>query len=83
MLASLAPTSLRVAEEHDSSTSLIAAIEAGRGIALVLGTFACFSGTRLKLRPIAGKIAPLVVGAVIPKGSTCALAVRFLDAAIH
>ncbi|MEO6741247.1 MAG: LysR substrate-binding domain-containing protein [Chthoniobacteraceae bacterium] len=83
MLASLAPTPLRVAEEHDSSTSLIAAIEAGRGIALVPETFACFSGTRLKLRPIAGKIAPLVVGAVIPKGSTCTLAGRFLDAATH
>ena len=82
-LASLAPTPPRIAEEHDSSTSLIAAIEAGRGIALVPETFACFSGARLKLRRIAGKIAPLEVGAVFPKGSTCTLAARFHKAARH
>ncbi|MEY2408348.1 MAG: hypothetical protein QOF48_1018, partial [Verrucomicrobiota bacterium] len=33
-----------MAEEHDSATSLVAAIEAGRGIALVPVAFACFAG---------------------------------------
>ena len=42
----------RIAEEHDSSASLIASVEAGHGIALVHGAFECFSGPRLKILPI-------------------------------
>jgi DNA-binding transcriptional LysR family regulator len=61
-LASLAPGSFHVSEEHDSSTSLIAAVEAGRGIALVPQSFACFAGARVVVRPIAGKPPPFIVG---------------------
>jgi DNA-binding transcriptional LysR family regulator len=41
-----------IAEEYDSATSLIAAVEAGRGLALVPESFACFAGPRVVLRPI-------------------------------
>lgn len=41
-----------LAEEYDSMTSLITAIESGRGIALVSKSLSCFSGPRLQYRPI-------------------------------
>ena len=41
-----------IAEEHDSATSLIAAIEAGRGIALVASVLSSLAGSRLMLREI-------------------------------
>ena len=44
---------LRLTEEFDSMTSLITAIESGRGIALVSKSLSCFSGPRLQYRPIA------------------------------
>jgi DNA-binding transcriptional LysR family regulator len=39
----------RIAEEHDSVTSLIAAVESGRGVAVAPDSLACLSGPRLKL----------------------------------
>ena len=50
------------AEEHDSGTSLIAAVEAGRGVAVVASVFCSVAGPRIKLRPIQPSPAPLVVG---------------------
>jgi DNA-binding transcriptional LysR family regulator len=41
-----------ISEEHDSVTSLIAAVEAGRGVALAPDSLACLSGPRLKLIPL-------------------------------
>lgn len=66
----------QVAEEHDSATSLIAAVEAGRGVALVQQGFECLAGPRLSLRKIVPAPAPFVVGVVYePKvGSTAAVA---------
>lgn len=62
-----------IAEEHDSATSLIAAVEAGRGIALVQKGFECLAGPRLVLRPITPAQAPFVVGvAYRPEGSSAA-----------
>jgi DNA-binding transcriptional LysR family regulator len=51
-----------IAEEHDSATSLIAAIEAGRGIGLVPSVLSSLAGSRLTLREIRPSPAPLVVG---------------------
>jgi DNA-binding transcriptional LysR family regulator len=51
-----------VAEEHDSVTSLIAAVEAGRGIAVAPSSLRCLAGPRLKLLPIRPKLPPLVMG---------------------
>ncbi len=41
-----------LAEEHDSVTSLIAAVEAGRGLAIAPDTLACLAGPRLRLIPL-------------------------------
>ena len=40
------------AEEHEGGTGIIAAVEAGRGIALVPSSLACIVGTRVKLIPL-------------------------------
>jgi DNA-binding transcriptional LysR family regulator len=53
---------LEHAEEHDSGTSIIAAVEAGRGIAVVASVFCSVAGPRLKLRQFQPSPAPLVVG---------------------
>ncbi len=55
------------AEEHDSATSLVASVEAGRGVALVPETFSCFAGARLTVRKIVPALAPFVVGVAIRK----------------
>lgn len=51
-----------IAQECDSGASLIAAVEALRGVALVPTVIRCLAGGRLKLRPIRPEPAPLVVG---------------------
>ena len=78
-LESLFGPQLRIAEEHDSSSSLVAAVESGRGIALVPETFSCFAGTRLTLRRLAGSVAPLVVGVAAPKTAVSVPARSFIE----
>lgn len=51
-----------IAEEYDSMTSLITAIETGRGVALVSKALSCFSGPRLQYRPITPALEPFHVG---------------------
>ena len=68
-------------EEHDSATSLIAAVESGRGVALVPESFACFVGARLKLIPLHPVPAPFPVGAVRRKGKVPATVTDFIAAA--
>ena len=51
-----------IAEEHDSATSLIAAVEASRGVAIVPSSLACLAGPRLKLVEVSPAPEPLVVG---------------------
>ena len=53
---------LSLAEEYDSMTSLITAIETGRGVALVSKSLSCFSGPRLQYRPISPALEPFHVG---------------------
>jgi DNA-binding transcriptional LysR family regulator len=68
-----APTGRKpvIGGEHDSVTSLIAAVESGRGFALVPECLACMVGTRLTLMPLRQPPAPLVVGAIWrPDGRT-------------
>jgi DNA-binding transcriptional LysR family regulator len=52
------------AEEHDGVTSLITAVEIGRGVALVPSCLACMAGPRLKLIPLKPAAGIIVVGAV-------------------
>lgn len=53
-----------VAEEHDSVTSLIAAVEAGRGVAIAPSSLRCLTGPRLKFLPICPPPPRLIVGAI-------------------
>jgi DNA-binding transcriptional LysR family regulator len=59
----------QVGEEYDGVTGLIAAVEAGQGIAIVPTSVACMSGERLKLLTLKPKIPPFSVGAVFKKNS--------------
>jgi DNA-binding transcriptional LysR family regulator len=70
-----------ISEEHDSVTSLIAAVEAGRGIALVPSALTCMVGERLKILPLTPAPAPLVVGAVCRREGDSAVARKFIAAA--
>ncbi|HAV64696.1 MAG TPA: LysR family transcriptional regulator [Verrucomicrobiales bacterium] len=54
----------RIAEEHDSVTSLIAAVESGRGVAVVTESLRCMVGERLVLRPLTPAPEPFCVGIV-------------------
>jgi LysR family transcriptional regulator, benzoate and cis,cis-muconate-responsive activator of ben and cat genes len=70
-----------IAEEHDSATSLIAAIEAGRGIALVASVLSSLAGSRLMLREIQSSPMPLVVGVAYHRHHLSPAARRFIKTA--
>ena len=70
-----------IAEEHDSATSLIAAVEAGRGVAIVPQCLACLAGPRLKLRPVTPPPAAFVVGLIVRNGKISSVIETFLTAA--
>src|SRR5271154_5133101 len=69
------------AEEHEGGTGIIAAVEAGRGIALVPSSLACIVGTRVKLLPLKPALPPIVVGAVWRKKNDSELVKKFIAAA--
>jgi DNA-binding transcriptional LysR family regulator len=70
-----------IAEEHDSVTSLIAAVEAGRGVAVVGESLACLAGPRLKLRRLTPAPASLIVGVVRRTGQDSPMVAAFIGAA--
>jgi DNA-binding transcriptional LysR family regulator len=70
----------RVAEEHDSVSSLIAAVESGAGVAVVPESLTCTAGPRLKLIPFSPALPPLIVGATCARNASPA-AERFLKCA--
>lgn len=71
----------RIAEEHDSVASLIAAVEAGDGVALVTESMACVAGNRLSLKRVVPAPSPLVIAAVWPEGRLAGAAEEFLSCA--
>lgn len=71
----------RIAEEHDSVSSLIAAVEAGTGVAIATESLACIAGTRLKLIPIVPSLAPLVLGVAWKNEKLTVATERFLKCA--
>lgn len=71
----------RIAEEHDSVSSLIAAVESGNGVALVTESMACVAGPRLHLAKVTPAPTPLVIVAVWHEGKLSAAAERFLSCA--
>lgn len=71
----------QIGEEHDGATSLIAAVESGRGVALVQQGFECLSGGRLLVRPLAPAPAPFITGVARRKGADRGLVALFVEAA--
>ncbi|RYD38192.1 MAG: LysR family transcriptional regulator [Verrucomicrobiaceae bacterium] len=69
-----------IAEEHDGATSLIAAVETGRGVALVPESFSCLTGARLKLRPLHPAVPDFPVGIIRRKGRLDPAVETFLTA---
>ena len=69
-----------IAEEYDSSTSLIALVEAGRGVALIQKGFENLAGPRLKVRVLDPAPEPVVVAVACRKGKISAVAERFIAA---
>ncbi len=70
-----APT---IVEEHDSATSLIAAVEAGRGIAVVASSLTCLAGPRLRVIALRPAPAPIVVGVAHDRRKLCPGSERFV-----
>jgi DNA-binding transcriptional LysR family regulator len=64
-------------EEYDSATGLMAAVEAGRGIALVSASMKCLTGPQVKLLPLKPAPQPIVVG-VLAAITASALTRRFI-----
>ena len=71
----------RFAEEHEGGNSLIAAVEAGRGVALVPSSLTCMVGARLKLIALKPALPPIPVGAVWLKENESELVQKFITAA--
>jgi DNA-binding transcriptional LysR family regulator len=69
------------AEEHEGGTGIIAAVEAGRGIALVPSSLACIVGARVKLLPLKPALPSILVGAVWQKENETDLVKKFIAAA--
>lgn len=68
-----------VAQECDTATTLIAAVEAGRGVAVVFETMARLAGRRIVLRPIDPEIRGYPVGVAFREGAAES-AMAFVDA---
>ena len=71
----------RIAQEHDSVSSLIAAVEAGAGVAIAPQSLACTAGPRLKLIPCSPAPEPLVIGAACSKDGRDAATEQFVKCA--
>lgn len=73
----------QIVGEYDSAASLIAAIEAGSGVAVVPQSMGCTAGQRLKIIHLTPAPEPVVVGAVWASGSLATAAKQFLKCAIQ
>src|ERR1700757_5239293 len=52
----------QIVEEHDSITSLIAAVESGRGVAVIGQSLHRLASPQLKIRPLQPAPPPLAIG---------------------
>lgn len=69
----------RVVEEHDGVSSLISAVAAGIGVAIVPDSLVCLAGPRLKLLPLTPEPEPLIIGVLLPEDGLGAAATSFLE----
>ena len=68
-----------IAVECDGATSLLAAVESGRGVAIVPEVFHSLAGSRVRLRPIDPTPPPMIVGCAYSASSASSVtAQRFL-----
>jgi len=67
-----------IAEEHDGATSLMAAVEAGRGIAVVASSLTCLAGPRLRVIELRPAPASIVVGVAYDRRKLCPASERFV-----
>jgi DNA-binding transcriptional LysR family regulator len=70
----------QLAEEFDSLTSLIAALEGGRGVALVPQPFSSFAGPRLKILPLRPPALLVIVGIAYRKSKHSRATTNFIAA---
>lgn len=71
----------RVVEEHGSAPGLVAAVEIGRGVAIVPSCMAMLTGSRVKMLPLRPAPPPLRVGAAYQPDRLSLAAGKFLVAA--
>ena len=71
----------QIVEEHDSITSLIAAVESGRGVAVIAQLPNGLASSRLKVRPLRPAPPPLGVGIAYRKKSRSTVTNSFIEAA--
>jgi DNA-binding transcriptional LysR family regulator len=71
----------KIVEEHDSITSLIATVEAGRGVAVIAQPLNGLASPRLKIRPLQPAPPPLAVGIAYRKKSRSRATDNFIEAA--
>jgi len=64
-------------EQYDGIIGLIAAVEAGRGVAMVASSITCLAGPRLRLLPLKPPLEEVIVGA-LTKSPRSPLAEKFL-----
>jgi LysR family transcriptional regulator, benzoate and cis,cis-muconate-responsive activator of ben and cat genes len=72
--------SLQIVEEHDSFTSLIAAVESGRGVSVLAQPPNGLGSPRLKIRPLRPAPPPLAVGIAYCKKFRSATTDNFIAA---
>jgi LysR family transcriptional regulator, benzoate and cis,cis-muconate-responsive activator of ben and cat genes len=70
----------RIIEEHDSFTSLIAAVESGRGVAVIAQPPKGLGSPRLKIRPLQPAPPPLGVGIAYRKKFRSTATNNFIEA---
>jgi DNA-binding transcriptional LysR family regulator len=71
----------QIVEEHDSITSLLAAVESGRGVAVMAQPLNGLGSPRLKIRPLQPAPPPLGVGIAYRKKFRSTATDNFIEAA--
>jgi LysR family transcriptional regulator, benzoate and cis,cis-muconate-responsive activator of ben and cat genes len=69
--------------ECDGATSLLAAVESGRGVAIVPEVFRSLAGSRVRLRPIEPTPPPMIVGCAYTVSSASTVAARRFLTIVH
>jgi len=71
----------RMVEEHEGGGSLVTAVEAGTGLAVVAQSLSCSINARLKLIPLSPEPEPIIIGAAWMKDKLTPAAQQFFRCA--